>query len=94
MVYFFAALIKHKIRMRYEECTVSVSYFLVCFAKTFVKYKKCIAPNGRISLLFKKMKGNIANDNFNSYTYLPIFHQDGTNAKNIVSNKIIPQIYA
>ncbi len=49
MVYFFAALIKHGIRMKYEKRMVSVSYFIVCFTKTFVKqprivnYKKCIA---------------------------------------------------
>ncbi len=34
-VYFFAALIKHQIRIKYEKCTVSVLYFMVCFAKTF-----------------------------------------------------------
>ncbi len=49
LVYFFAALIKHKIHMKYEKCIVSVSYFVVCFIKTFAKYpqnakyKKCIA---------------------------------------------------
>ncbi len=49
VVYFFAALIKHKIRMKYEKCTASVLYFVVCFVKTFakypekVKYGKCIA---------------------------------------------------
>ncbi len=29
VVYFFAALIKHKIRMKYEKCIVSISYFVV-----------------------------------------------------------------
>ncbi len=49
VVYFFDALIKHKIRVKYEKCIVSVSYLVVWFAKTFakypqnVKYKKCIA---------------------------------------------------
>ncbi len=49
LVYFFAALIKHEMRMKYKKCIVDVSYFVVCFAKTFakypwnVKYKKCIA---------------------------------------------------
>ncbi len=33
MVYFFVALIKHKIRMKCEKCRVSVRYFVVCFAK-------------------------------------------------------------
>ncbi len=48
-VYFFPALIKHEIRMKYEKCIVSVMYFVVCFAKTFAKYsrnakyEKCIA---------------------------------------------------
>ncbi len=39
------SLIKHEIYMKYEKCVVSVSYFMVCFAKTFAnaKYKKCIA---------------------------------------------------
>ncbi len=49
VVYFFTALIKHKIRIKCEKCIVSVSYFVVCFVKTFAKYpqngkyKKCIA---------------------------------------------------
>ncbi len=36
--------------MKYKKCIVSVSYFVMCFAKTFakypqnVKYEKCIAP--------------------------------------------------
>ncbi len=38
VVYFFAALIKHEIRMKYEKCIASVLYFVVCFAKTFKKY--------------------------------------------------------
>ncbi len=46
-LFFFAALMKHEIRMKYEKCLVSVSYFVVCFAKTHakypwhVKYEKC-----------------------------------------------------
>ncbi len=49
MVYIFPALIKHEIRMKFEKCIVSVSYFVVCFAKTLAKYarnakyEKCIA---------------------------------------------------
>ncbi len=49
VVYFFAALMKHKIRVKYKKRIASVPYFVVCFAKTFakysqnVKYKKCIA---------------------------------------------------
>ncbi len=49
VVYFFVALIKHKILMKYEKYIVSVSYFVVCFTKTFAKYpqnakyEKCIA---------------------------------------------------
>ncbi len=42
VVYFSATLIKHEIRMKYEKCIVSVSYFVACFAKTFAKYEKCI----------------------------------------------------
>ncbi len=38
IVYFFAALTKHKIWMKYEKCILSVLYFLVCFAKTVTKY--------------------------------------------------------
>ncbi len=37
VVYFFAALIKHEIRMKYEKCIASVSYFMARFAKTFAK---------------------------------------------------------
>ncbi len=37
IVYFFAALIKHEICMKYEKYIVSVSYFAVCFTKTFAK---------------------------------------------------------
>ncbi len=43
VVYFFVALIKHKIHMKYEKCIVSVSYFVVCLAKTLAKCEKCIA---------------------------------------------------
>ncbi len=46
MVCFFVALIKHDIRMKCKKCIMGVSYFLVCFAKTFaipMKYEKCIA---------------------------------------------------
>ncbi len=35
---FFAALIKHEIRLKCKKCIVSVLHFVVCFAKTFVKY--------------------------------------------------------
>ncbi len=48
VVYFFAALIKHEIRMESKKCVVSISYFVVCFAKILtkyplnVKYEKCI----------------------------------------------------
>ncbi len=38
VVHFFATLIKYKIRMKREKCIVSVSYFVMCFAKTFEKY--------------------------------------------------------
>ncbi len=46
---FSTVLIKHEICMKYEKYIVSVSYFVVCFSKTFVKYlgnvkyKKCMA---------------------------------------------------
>ncbi len=49
VVYFFATLIKKEIRMEYDKYIVSVSYLVVCFAKTFVKYlqnakyENCIA---------------------------------------------------
>ncbi len=58
---FFAASIKHKIRVKCEKCIVSVSYFLVCFTKTFVKYETCIAGlRGRqeqknIKVVFRKL---------------------------------------
>ncbi len=51
-VYFFAALIKRKICIKYEKCILSISYFVVCFAKTFtkylrnVKYRKCGLMSG------------------------------------------------
>ncbi len=54
VVYFFVALIKHKICVKYEKCKASVSYFVVRFAKTFTKYpqnakyKKCIASPWRV----------------------------------------------
>ncbi len=37
VVYFYTALIKHKIHIKYEKL-MGVLYFVVCFAKTFVKY--------------------------------------------------------
>ncbi len=40
VVYFFAALIKHKICMKCEKCIVSVSYFVVCFVKNTRKMRK------------------------------------------------------
>ncbi len=43
---------KHKICMKYEKCIVSVSYFVVCFAKTLAKCEKCIAG-------VRKMRDNI-----------------------------------
>ncbi len=51
VVYFFAALIKHEIRMKWETCIASVSYFVACFAKTFAKYEKWLA--GHISFEFR-----------------------------------------
>ncbi len=38
VVHFFTALIKHELCMKYEKCIVNVSYFVVCFTKTFAKY--------------------------------------------------------
>ncbi len=38
--YFFAALIKHEIRINCEKCIVSVSYFVVCFAKNTREMRK------------------------------------------------------
>ncbi len=45
VVYFFAALIKHRIHIKYEKCIDSVSYFVVCLRKHSqnAKYEKCIA---------------------------------------------------
>ncbi len=40
VVYFFAALIKHEIRLKYEKCIESVSYFVVCFAKNTNEMRK------------------------------------------------------
>ncbi len=39
VVYFFTALIKHEIRMKYKKFIASISYYMVCFVKTFAKYK-------------------------------------------------------
>ncbi len=40
VVYFFAALIKHEIRVKCEKCIVSVSYFVMCFVKNTRKMQK------------------------------------------------------
>ncbi len=40
VVNFFVALIKQEICMKYKKCIVSVSYFMVCFAKTHAKYPR------------------------------------------------------
>ncbi len=40
VVYFFAALIKHKICIKCEKCTASVSYFVVCFEKNTREMRK------------------------------------------------------
>ncbi len=40
VVYFFAALIKHEIRMKCEKCIMSVMYSVVCFAKNTRKMRK------------------------------------------------------
>ncbi len=37
VVYFFTALIKHEIHMKYKKCIGSVSYFMVCCVKTSAK---------------------------------------------------------
>ncbi len=39
VVYFFMALIEREIHMKCEKCMVTVTYFMVCFAKTFAKCK-------------------------------------------------------
>ncbi len=41
VVYFFEALIKHEIRMKYEKCIGSVSYFVVRFENTCEIPVKC-----------------------------------------------------
>ncbi len=47
--------------MKYEKCVMSVSYFVVCFAKTFVKYpqnvkyEKCTAS---VTVSSRVMKTN------------------------------------
>ncbi len=53
VVNFFAALIKHKIRIKYEKCIVSDSYFVVCFAKypRNAKYEKCIVGLRRLRFI-------------------------------------------
>ncbi len=48
-VYFFAALIKHEIRLKCEKCKVSVPYFAVCFAK----YPRNAKSEKRIASLTK-----------------------------------------
>ncbi len=50
-VYFFAALIKHEIRMKCEKCLVSVSYFMVCFTKNIQDIQKVYSQsNGKQKL--------------------------------------------
>ncbi len=56
------ASVKHEICVKYEKCIVSVSYFVVCFAKTFVKYPQnakyetCIAgPAVHLKRLIKSV---------------------------------------
>ncbi len=58
VVYFFAALKKHEIRMKYEKCIASVSYFAVCFVKTHREIQKCIASlkSSTISTEMKKQQ--------------------------------------
>ncbi len=49
VVYYFVALMKHEICLKWEKCITSVLHFVVCFAKTSriyprnAKYEKCIA---------------------------------------------------
>ncbi len=55
--------------MKCEKCIVSVSYFIVCFVKTFAKYlrnanyEKCIADLMRYLFIYllKKRKKKVAN---------------------------------
>ncbi len=48
---FSAALMKHEIWMKYEKCIASVSYFVVCFAKTLAKYPPNVEYNKSIDSL-------------------------------------------
>ncbi len=55
VIYFFAALIKYDIRMKYEKCIASVKYFVACFAKTLAKCevrKMYSQPNTRTLCLW------------------------------------------
>ncbi len=57
MVYFFVALIKHEIRIKCEKCTVSVLYFVVCFAKC----EKCLAgPKGNRNTMVISSKSELS----------------------------------
>ncbi len=63
---FFAALVKHEIRLKCKKCILSVSYFVVCFAKypQNAEFEKCTASlkvhnyiweeNGKINTLWYK----------------------------------------
>ncbi len=81
MVYFFTALIKHEIRMKYEKCIASVSYFVVYFAKLLrnANYEKYIASlrrdvTGKINCTYRSLRTNIETcinynlKHFNSHT--------------------------
>ncbi len=58
VVYFFAALIKHEIHVKYEKCMASVSYFVVCFAKTVAKYPQ----NEKYEKYIAGLRGNSSSD--------------------------------
>ncbi len=39
-LFYIAALVKHKIRIKFEKCKANVLYFVVCFAKNNRKMRK------------------------------------------------------
>ncbi len=59
LVYFFPALIKHKICMKYEKCIVNVSYFVVCFVNTLTKYRRNAKYDKCIAGLLEYLMGEI-----------------------------------
>ncbi len=82
---FFHGINKIQNSQEIWKCIVGVSYFVVCFVKTFVKYKKCIAR------LRDKNKGVLQNlHNFNIESATGPQNLKNTNWNSNFSEKINP----